>query len=100
MIRIAARRPAGSAAGGPTPDRLADLQAATVALSGALRGMSLLGCDPDPPDYPLDEAAGVWADENYLYIEARLSDDLGTCIDVSTCGRTLMVRIARREDHD
>jgi hypothetical protein len=62
--------------------------------------MSLLGSGLDSPDDPPGEAAGVWADENYLYIEARLSEDLGTCIDVSTCGRTLMVRIARREDRE
>ncbi len=96
MIRIAVRQPAGSAAQGPVRDGFSSLRAATAELARVLRAMSLLGSGLDPPG----EAAGVWADDDYLYIEARLSDDLGTCIDVSTCGRTLMVRIAKADDHE
>jgi hypothetical protein len=96
MIRIKAPRVAGSADEGPLRHGLAALEAALADVASALRSID----DPGGGPAPLDEAAEVWADDEYLYIEGRLPDDLGTNIDLSTCGRVLMIRVAAGDERE
>ena len=70
------------------------VQAAAAELARALRGVAELVRDPATSD----EATGVWGDGDYLYIEASLPGDLDAFFDVSTCGRTFLVRLARGPD--
>lgn len=94
MLRIA-RQPADApATDEPMGDVLAAVHAAVAELTHALRGVADLVRRPAPPD----DAAEVWADDDYLYIEASLSDDLEMFLDVSTCGRMVLVRVAKGAD--
>ncbi len=99
MIRIATRHPAGSENGRPPTDLPAKLLEVTTRLAGILRDLGLLGRGPVRPEESPGETTTIWTDEDYLYIEAIVSDDLGASIDVSTCGSRVLVRIERSHDH-
>lgn len=99
MIRIATRQVAGSENGSPMTDVPAELVEVTARMAGVLRDLWLLGRGSVLPDESQGEATATWADDDYLYIEANVADDLGTSIDVSTCGRRFLVRIERSPDH-
>jgi hypothetical protein len=97
MFPLAAMLANGSEAEAPMPDGHALLRVAAAELARAVLDLAALRGGPGPADGPLDEATGVWTDREYMYVEVRLPHDIGSCVDISTCGRTLMVRIARHE---
>jgi hypothetical protein len=96
MSRVATPSPAGSNGAGTDRERIAALQATAAILARTLRDLARLSEDLTPPG----EVFGVWADDENLYIESHLLGDLGMDIDVSTNGRTVMIRIARTGGHE
>lgn len=99
MIRITTRHAAGSEDGNPTPDVPPELVEVTTRLAGVLRDLGLLTRALVPPEEPPDETTTAWADDDYVYIETHVPDELDSSIEVSTCGHRVFVRIERNRDH-
>jgi hypothetical protein len=97
MIPGAATDAGGSEAGGPMPDGPSLLWRAISELARAIQALAALGGGPAPAEGRLDEATRVWSDREYTYIESRLPRDVAPCVDITTCGRRLVIRIARPE---